>query len=82
MEAQMICKRCQGTMAKEPIFTLYGEISMLHCINCGEWIDTVVISNRNRSPVYFKEPQSAKARNAAASLWWESVRSKKYLVTS
>ncbi len=77
----MVCKRCQGTMAKEPIFTLHGEISMLHCINCGEWIDTVVISNRKRSPVYFKEPQSAKARNAAASLWWESVQSRRQVVS-
>ena len=77
----MICKRCEGTMAKESIFTLYGEISMFHCLNCGEWIDTVVISNRMRPQVFPKKVLMGKERLAAASIWWKSVRSKKYVVS-
>lgn len=77
----MICKRCQGVMSKESIFTLYGEISMFHCLNCGEWMDDVVVSNRSRHQVFIKNVQDRKDRLNAASLWWKFVRNKKCVVS-
>lgn len=77
----MRCKRCEGLMVKEMIYSKNGEVSMYRCLQCGECIDTVVISNRNCSPVLIKRAAIGRERLAAASLWWESVRSKKCLVS-
>jgi len=50
----MRCLRCQGTMVEEWIFTEgEGGASMARCVNCGNLIDPVVISNRDRSSVGF-----------------------------
>lgn len=78
----MRCKRCEGLMVTEMIYSKNGEVSMNRCLHCGECIDTVVISNRNSSPSLVKKTSIGKERLASASLWWESVRSKKCLVSS
>ena len=78
----MICHRCHGMMSKKSTSTFYEEeIFMFHCLNCGEWIDKVVVSHRDRSQTYNQKVQSGADRPAAASLWWESIRNKKQVVS-
>jgi len=60
----MKCIRCQGVMVEEWIFTRKeGGTSMSRCLNCGNLIDGVVISNRGRSSVCFQEAQNGKRRS-------------------
>jgi len=50
----MRCLRCKGTVVEEWIFTeREGSASMARCVNCGDLIDPVVISNRDRSAARF-----------------------------
>jgi len=52
-EEPMECQRCHGIMIEERIFTRDGGTPMVRCIHCGDLVDTVVISNRNRSAAHF-----------------------------
>ena len=55
----MKCRRCQGIMVEERIFTRDGGTRMTRCVHCGDLVDTVVISNRNRpAPDFPKAPGS------------------------
>jgi len=58
----MKCQRCQGIMIEERIFTRDGGTSMIRCIYCGDLVDTVVISNRNRSESHFSKTQGGRDR--------------------
>jgi hypothetical protein len=50
----MRCLRCHGTMVNEWIFTENERGSLMtRCVNCGDLIDPVVISNRVHSSVNF-----------------------------
>lgn len=56
----MRCIRCQGMMIEERVFTREGGLAMARCLHCGELIDTVVISNRDRSQPRFPNPRTRK----------------------
>ncbi len=61
----MICPRCQGWMAKETCMDLKDEmgifiISVLHCLNCGEVVDPLILQNRLSAPA----PMIGRARVA------------------
>jgi hypothetical protein len=42
------CVRCGGLLMRdeEPSFSIDREMSLLHCIQCGEWIDELILWNR------------------------------------
>ena len=47
----MICTRCQGHMTKETCRDLEDDmgiitIAVLHCMNCGEVVDPLILQNR------------------------------------
>jgi len=55
-QSPMRCLRCQGTLLKEWVFTENeGGALMVRCVNCGDLIDPVVISNRDRLSVRFQK---------------------------
>lgn len=63
-ESPMRCLRCQGTIVEEWIFTeREGGAAMARCVNCGDLIDPVVISNRDRSSSpFFKDAEGMTRR--------------------
>ncbi|HTN43232.1 MAG TPA: hypothetical protein VMN77_05475 [Nitrospiria bacterium] len=58
----MKCRRCQGIMVEERIFTRDGGTPMCRCVHCGDLVDTVVISNRDRPSSPFPKTQSGRDR--------------------
>lgn len=49
------CRRCQGFMVPSVTDTLLLEIAEApqtlawRCVNCGEWIDVTIVTNRKRA---------------------------------
>lgn len=61
----MICPRCQGCMTQETCMDLKDEMgiftfSVLHCLNCGEVVDPLILQHRLRAPA----PITGRARVA------------------
>jgi len=61
----MICLRCQGHMTKEICMDLNDEmgiftIPVLHCLNCGEVVDPLILQHRLSAPA----PMIGRARVA------------------
>lgn len=61
----MICARCQGCMTKEICMDLKDEmgiftIPVLHCLNCGEVTDPLILQHRLSAPA----PITGRARVA------------------
>ena len=51
----MLCFRCNGLMAKETCMDLKDDmgiftIVVLHCLNCGEVVDPLILDHRGRVP--------------------------------
>jgi hypothetical protein len=51
----VICTRCQGLMTKETCMDLKDEmgiirIVVLHCLNCGEVVDPLILEHRLSAP--------------------------------
>lgn len=45
----MICARCEGFMYDGYLAEANGIYSVKKCVNCGEMLDEVILSNRNRT---------------------------------
>ncbi|MDH5740449.1 MAG: hypothetical protein OEY77_09000 [Nitrospira sp.] len=69
------CTRCRGLMV--PCFTdaLFLEIAestqspSWHCVNCGEWLDETILSNRQR--MRYTGPRSSESASASSYRRWK-----------
>lgn len=44
----MTCRKCDGWMCKEMIYTDQGSLVVFRCVHCGEIIDPMIVNNRRR----------------------------------
>jgi len=53
MGGRMTCQRCQGLMVASKLWDDMISVDILshYCLNCGEMIDRVIVSNRVAYPV-------------------------------
>lgn len=48
-ERLLMCPRCGGSLGSSSIYTEQGNYQSVHCVNCGEYIDSVILQNRRNS---------------------------------
>ena len=64
-----VCRRCQGLMVPSFTDSLFLEIAegvrdpSWRCVNCGEWLDETIVSNRQRR----RSADSISTESASAS---------------
>ena len=65
------CPRCQGLMGRETCMDLADEkgvfiIPVLHCLNCGEIVDPLILAHRQIAPLPFKSRARVAPKTALA----------------